>query len=772
VTDLIGGGCCAPTLEAPPKNDLDAVRSRLGPLDPYIEIAEDGVAEMRLMVDGITCGGCISKIERGLLERVGVARARVNLSTNRLIVGFNRDEIAAESVIATLDQLGYRAVPFDPAALKAGRDAEEKRLLRAMAIAGFAAANVMLLSVSVWAGHFQDMGPATRTLMHWISALIAVPTVVYAGRPFFDSALSALRAGRTNMDVPISLAVVLATGMSLLETMRGADHAYFDSAVSLLFFLLIGRYLDRRARGKARSAAEQLTGLSAIAATVIDDDGSVRACAPGALRAGMTVLVAVGDRVPVDGTVLSGRSELDTQIITGESLPEAVDVGAKVFAGAVNLGAPLKVTVKAAGEGTLLAEIARLMEAAEQRKTHYVGLADAVSRWYAPVVHTMALAAFIGWFGFMGMDWQPALLIAVAVLIITCPCALGLAVPVVQVLACSRLMRSGVLLKSGSGLERLADIDMVVFDKTGTLTQGKPRLIDDAARDPEDVRRAAALAAASLHPLAKALTAAAGPGIVAADGVVEHPGDGLEWRGADGVHRLGRRPFACPDRDDATVSGPEMWYARPGQSAIRFAFEDAPREDAKQVVDALKARGLQVRLLSGDREAVVSETAARLGIESWRAEVTPDRKVAELEALRDAGHKPAMVGDGLNDAPALAAAYVSLSPAGAAEISRTAADLVFQGDRLGPILTAYRVARASRVLVKQNFALAFLYNIFTVPIAVAGFVTPLIAALAMSASSIVVIGNALRLGWTIRDETGTVRPRGTAPPRRAETEVH
>jgi Cu2+-exporting ATPase len=238
------------------------------------------------------------------------------------------------------------------------------------------------------------------------------------------------------------------------------------------------------------------------------------------------------------------------------------------------------------------------------------------------------------------------------------------------------------------------------------------------------------------------------------------------------VHRLGRRPFACPDRDDATVSGPEMWYARPGRTAIRFAFEDAPREDAKQVVDALKARGLQVRLLSGDREAVVSETAARLGIESWRAEVTPDRKVAELEALRDAGHKPAMVGDGLNDAPALAAAYVSLSPAGAAEISRTAADLVFQGDRLGPILTAYRVARASRVLVKQNFALAFLYNIFTVPIAVAGFVTPLIAALAMSASSIVVIGNALRLGWTIRDETGTVRPRDTAPPRRAETEVH
>lgn len=758
MTDLIGGGCCAPILESAARDGDDAVRARLGPLDPYVSRGEDGADEIRLMVDGISCGGCIAKIERGLAVGEGIARARVNLSTHRLTVGFDRALVAPESIIAKLDSLGYRAVPFDPIALKAGRDADEKRLLRAMAVAGFAAANVMLLSVSVWAGHFQDMGPATRTLMHWISALIAVPAVIYAGRPFFDSAVAALRSGRTNMDVPISLAVILATGMSLMETMRGADHAYFDSAVSLLFFLLVGRYLDRRARGKARSAAEQMTGLSAIAATVIDEDGSVRACAPASLRAGMTVLVAVGDRVPVDGTVLSGRSDLDTQIITGESLPEAVAEGSLVHAGAVNLGAPLKVKVTAAGEGTLLAEIARLMEAAEQRKTRYVGLADTVSRWYAPVVHTLALAAFIGWFGIAGMEWQPALLIAVAVLIVTCPCALGLAVPVVQVIACSRLMRGGILLKSGSGLERLADIDTVVFDKTGTLTQGKPRLLADPERDLDDLRRAAALASTSSHPLAKALTVAAGEGVAALDDVIEHPGDGLEWRGIDGVHRLGRRGFACPaETSDGRDDGPEIWYARPGHTAIRFGFEDTPRTDARAVVDAFKARGIEVRLLSGDREAVVAKTAETLGITSWRAEITPDKKVAELEALRAEGRKAAMIGDGLNDAPALAAAYVSLSPATAAEISRTAADLVFQGARLGPILTAYRVARASRVLVKQNFALAFLYNVLTVPLAVAGFVTPLIAALAMSSSSIIVIANALRLGWTARDEKSTVR---------------
>lgn len=751
MTDFMGTstGCCAPVMEEP-ADAAEQVRRRVGPLEPYLSRNEDGTDMLNLMVEGITCGGCIAKIE-GALGRVdGVRDSRVNLSTGRLRVRFDRGQIQPELLIARLDALGYRAVPYDPAALKSERDQEERRLLRAMAVAGFASANVMLLSVSVWAGHFQDMGPGTRTLLHWISGIIAVPAVIYAGRPFFDSALSALRGGRTNMDVPISLAVMLATGMSVMETLRGADHAYFDSAVMLLFFLLIGRYLDRRARGRARSAAEQLTGLSAVAVTVVEPDGTLSACAPAAVKPGMTVLVPAGGRIPVDGTVTHGRSDVDSQLITGESVPEAVGPGSEVYAGAVNTGAPLKLSVRAAGEGTLLAEIARLMEAAEQRRARYVGIADAVSRWYAPVVHLLALGTFLGWFFGIGLGWQDSLLIAIAVLIITCPCALGLAVPVVQVIACSRLMRGGTLLKSGSALERLAKIDTVVFDKTGTLTLGRPVLVPDDRRDPDTLRRAAALAAASTHPLSRALTAAAGPGIAPLDGVREIPGCGLEWDGGDGTHRLGSRVFVglADERADQESRGPELCYARPGEAAVVFRFTDAPRPDAAAVVAAFRNAGISVHLLSGDREAVVKETARDLGIENWQARITPDGKLRYLEDLRAAGRHPAMIGDGLNDAPALAAALVSLSPASGADISRTAADIVFQGGELGPVWEAYRTSRRAEALVRQNFVMAFGYNIFTIPLAVAGFVTPLIAAVAMSSSSLIVIGNALRLGWT------------------------
>ena len=750
---LVGGGCCAPLVEGPDADATDAVRGRLGPLDPYLIAEPDGQITLNMMVEGITCGGCIATIERSLLKEEAVSKARVNLSTGRLKVTYDPDRVVPEHLIATLDLLGYRAVPYDPAALQEGRDQEDKQLLRAMAVAGFAAANVMLLSVAVWAGTYQDMGPATRTLLHWISALVAVPAVFYAGRPFFDSALTAIRAGRTNMDVPISLAVLLATGMSVFQTLRAAEHAYFDSAVTLLFFLLIGRFLDRRARSKARSAAEQMTGLSATAVTVLQPDGSLQAMAPSSVEAGMTVFAPAGSRIPVDGTVLQGQSDVDAQLITGESLPESVRPGVSVFAGAMNVSAPLKIRVDAAGEGTLLAEIARLMEAAEQRRARYVGIADAVARWYAPVVHTMALAAFIFWFFGMGLIWQDSLMISIAVLIITCPCALGLAVPVVQVIACSRLMRQGILLKSGSALERLADIDTLVFDKTGTLTKGQPVLVPDQDIDADDIRRAAGIAAASLHPLSRALVAAAGPGIAPLDDVREVPGAGLEWQGRDGLHRLGSRAFlgledaaARVDGQDAST-GPEIWYARPGQAPIRFAFMDVLRDDAADVVAEFKRLGMDIHVLSGDRDDVVAHTASSLGIDAWEARITPDGKLRYLENLRAAGRKPAMVGDGLNDAPALAAALVSLSPASGADISRTAADIVFQGSRLAPVLEAYHTARDAERLVKQNFALAFLYNVVTVPLAFAGFVTPLLAAVAMSSSSIVVIGNALRLGW-------------------------
>jgi P-type Cu2+ transporter len=420
-----------------------------------------------------------------------------------------------------------------------------------------------------------------------------------------------------------------------------------------------------------------------------------------------------------------------------------------VFAGTLNLGAPLTIAVSAVGEGTLLAEIVRLMEQAEQRRARYVALADRISRLYAPTVHGLALLTFLGWTFVVGVDWQIALLHAVAVLIITCPCALGLAVPVVQVIASGRLMRQGVLLKSGTALERLVRVDTVVFDKTGTLTLGRPRLRSRPS-DPEALRLAASLAGASRHPLARALAAAA-PDVPVAPGVREMPGCGLSLMTEHGEIRLGSRRW-CGIGEDGSARAPELWLTGAGHEAGCFVFEDSLRADAAEVVAALKRQGYAVRLLSGDRAAAVAEAAQALGIDDWQAACDPSEKVAWLERLAAEGRSVLMVGDGLNDAPALAAASVSLSPSSAADITQTAADVVFQGDRLAPVLETLAVARASQSLVGQNFGLAFAYNLVTVPLAVLGLVTPLIAALAMSASSLVVIANALRLnlrslGW-------------------------
>ena len=709
----------------------------------HVRVAGDGVASLHLMVDGLQCGACVWLIEAVLAREPGVLEGRLNMTTRRLTLRWRPEQADINLLVGTIARLGYRLAPFDPLRLAHGDAVIERELLRTLAVAGFAAANVMLLSVAIWAGYSQGMGPATRSLMHWFSALIALPAIVYAIRPFLRSALRALAARRTNMDVPISIGVTLTTLMSLAETIRGGEHAYFDSAITLLFFLLIGRYLDQRARGRARSAAEHLLSLGASAVTVIGEGGQLAVLPPEAVRVGMTVLVTAGERVPVDGRISSGASDLDASLITGEIAPVPVRPGEKLFAGTLNLTAPLHLVVEAVGEETLLAEIVRLMEVAGQGRALHVAIADRVSRLYAPVVHLAALLTFLGWVFLGGLAWQPALLIAVSVLIITCPCALALAVPAVQVIASGRLLHRGVLLKSATALERLAQVDTVAFDKTGTLTEGHPDLCSDESIDAGALRLAASLAAASRHPLARALARAV-PGVAVATGVREVPGSGLILDGPDGEIRLGHRRFAGGSEDGEAV-GPELWLARPGRVPVRFTFLDRPRADAAEVVARLGAAGYRVLLLSGDRKPVAGEIAARLGIADWHAELDPAAKTAHLAALAAEGRTVLMVGDGLNDAPALAAACVSMSPSTAVDVSQIAADAVFQGRLLAPVAETLEMARRAESLVRQNFILAILYNLVTVPLAVCGLVTPLIAAAAMSSSSVLVIVNALRL---------------------------
>ncbi len=703
----------------------------------------DGTTSLSLLVDGLHCAACVWLIEQVLARDAAVISARVNLTSRRLSLRWRGGGETAARLIEAVHRVGYRAVPFE-AAQPGAAGAEERMLLRAVAVSGFAMANVMLLSVSVWAGYPGEMGPATRDLMHWISALIALPAIAYAGRPFFRSAYVALRAWRTNMDVPISIGVTLAAAMSLWETARSGPYAYFESVTMLLFFLLVGRYLDRRARGRVRSAAEHLVRFAAGPATLLAADGSTRRVPCSTLKPGDTVSVAAGERVPADGRIVEGSSSVDRSLLDGETLPVPVSPGGDVLAGMLNLSGPLRVAVTAVGERTYLAEVVRLMEAAERGRARLVALSDRVARRYAPAVHLLAISTFIGW-ALVG-PWQAAMLNAVAVLIITCPCALGLAVPVVQVIASHRLFRRGILLKSATALERLADVDTVVFDKTGTLTLGRAELRRDCAVDPADLELAAGLAASSRHPLSRAIRRAA-PDARALDGVREYAGRGLSRSVDEGEIRLGSRDWCgIADTEGTGHSGAELWLAAPGRSPLQFRFDDALRPDAAAVVARLQAQGRHVMMLSGDRPAAVSAVGEAAGIADRQAGVTSAEKFYILERLAARGAKTLMVGDGLNDGPALAAAHVSMSPATAADVCQTAADVVFQGTSLGAVLEALDVARRSGWLIRENIGFAILYNLAAVPLAVAGLVTPVLAAAAMSCSSILVVLNSLRLG--------------------------
>ncbi|WP_223568586.1 cation-translocating P-type ATPase [Agrobacterium tumefaciens] len=747
--------CCAPGTEGslqlgepvnPPSSEELLLASRdLG----------QGLRQTDLSVPDVYCGACITTIETALSRLRQVERARVNLSSKRVAIVW-KEEVdgvrtdpsdLARAILST----GYRTHLF--ASGQDASDALRSQLIRAVALCGFASANIMLLSVSVWSG----ADAATRDMFHWISAMIAAPALIYGGRFFYQSAWNALKHGRTNMDVPIALAITLSYAVSLWETIHHGEHAWFDATVSLLFFLLIGRTLDHIMRDKARSAIAGLARLSPRGATVIGEDGTREYRQLADVQPGMSITIAAGDRVAVDAVVVSGSSDLDMSIVNGESAPRRATAGDSLQAGTLNLTGSLIARVTASAKESFLSEVIGLMEAAEGGRARYRRIADRAASYYSPVVHLLALVTFLGW-GFFGGDWKQAMLIAIAVLIITCPCALGLAVPVVQVVAAGRLFRHGIMVKEGSAMERLAEIDTVLFDKTGTLTVGKPRLVETGDVKPATMAIAAGLAAHSRHPLSKALYAAYNGAMTTYEAVREIPGSGVEAETEAGTYRLGNRRFACPDDDAGVDNGDarsEVVLSLDGRHLASFGFEDNPRAGAVAALRSLSVRGLVQEIVSGDRAAAVSAMAQRLGIGNWSADLSPGDKAARCAALAGEGRRVLMVGDGINDAPALAAAHVSMAPATAADIGRQAADFVFMQEDLDAVPFAIETSQRAGRLIRQNFALAIGYNVIAVPIAIAGYATPMIAAIAMSTSSLIVVANALRLAGTAE----TVRSR-------------
>lgn len=685
-----------------------------------------------LVVPGMHCAGCMAKVERALQAVPGVAQARVNLTARQVGVEHG-GEVTMPQLVEALGAVGFASQPRGTDL--APPPSAVKPLLAPLAVAGFACMNVMLLSVSIWSG----ADGATKALFHWLSAGIGVPAILYAGMPFFTSAWGALKRRTTNMDVPISIGVTLATGLSLYETASHGPDAWFDGTLMLLLFLLAGRALDAGMRDRARAGVDALLRQAAPGAMVVARDGAPTWLAAADLVPGMVMRIAAGERLAADGEIVVGGSRFDQSLLTGESDPVAAHAGDGVLAGTLNLDAPVDVKVTAAGQGTTLAEIARLMEVSGQARSAYVRIADRASRLYAPAVHTLAALTFAGWM-IAGVGAHQALVYAIAVLIITCPCALGLAVPVAQVVACGALMKQGIMVKDGSALERMADLDRALLDKTGTLTMGRP-LPDPAVIEalPADAAAVAlGLASHSRHPLSRALLevlAARGVRPAELTEVSEEVGHGLQamWQG---------RSVALRRPDSANGVATTLDIA--GRPTWLISFADRLRPDARQALTELRALGIEAAILSGDNAAAVAEVARATGLDGTGA-ASPAEKQAAIAALQARGHKVLMAGDGLNDGPALSAANASIAPGTASDVGRQAADLVFMGDSLSALPRAVRGARRTMAVVRENFVLAIGYNVLAVPLAMAGYVTPLFAAVAMSTSSLIVIANSLRL---------------------------
>ncbi|MEX0282253.1 MAG: heavy metal translocating P-type ATPase [Arenibacterium sp.] len=696
-------------------------------------------ARIVLSLPDIHCQACISGIEHELNTQPGVRSARVNLTLKRVLIDAD-DTIRPADLTTLLDRAGYRAHELDPAALEVTEsDAEGRALLTRLAVSGFAAMNVMLLSVSVWAG----AEAATRDMFPWISAAIALPATAYSAETFFRSAARALRAARMNMDVPIALAIVLALATSLWETGLSGEHAYFDAALTLTFFLLAGRYLDHRTRATARSAAKELSALEVPRATRLEQ-GRETEVAVSELAEGDLILVRPGGRIPVDGDVTGGHSEIDRSILTGESVPVFAAPGLAVSAGELNLTGPLTIRATAVGTETSLHRMTDLVAIAESGRARYNALADAAAKLYAPGVHILAALSWLGWM-LWSNDFRTATNIAAAVLIITCPCALGLAVPAVTTAASGRLFRNGLLIKHATALERLAEVDHVVLDKTGTLTEGVPQLNNLEEIDANVLSVALALAQNSDHPLSKAIrNAMTDSEISPADvsDIAEIPGYGTEGRFQGKQVRLGRAAWVGAPESRGTTCA---WLAIGNANPVAFRFSDRLRDGADALVQGFQNAGIKVELISGDNEGAVRSLAERVGIDYWTSNALPLDKTRHIESLTREGRKVLMIGDGLNDTLALTSAHVSISPASALDAARVASDIVLLGRDLSPVAEALHTARAATRRIRENFQIATLYNIVAVPLAVAGLATPLIAALAMSTSSITVSLNALRL---------------------------
>jgi len=713
----------------------------------FTEAGPDGQTTARLLLGGISCAACTWLIEQTMARLPGVSRAVVNLQQSRLDIGFDPAQLPLSQIFARLDALGYRVRPFQASTQRTQMAGEYRLELRRLAVAGLGMMQVGMFAIALHAGDIQGIEEQYQGLLRWVSLLVASFVVLFSARPFFTTAWRHLRQGALVMDLPVALAIGLAWLASAWATISGTGQVYFDSVVMFTFFLLLGRFLERRARQRHNMTWFDAQGTLPDAVSALR--GEQWQTVPRVqLQAGDIVLVRAGDTVPVDAQITSGESAVREDTFNGEPLPRSVTAGDTIYASTVNVEAALQARVLGSYLESRLAALQRSVDQAQTGKPRLARLADRVASWFVGAILLITTATALVW---SQLDPGQALWVTLSVLVISCPCALALATPAALTSAASALRASGVIVRGENALEALARATHLIFDKTGTLTEGalvitRVELLGDMARE-QALAIAAAMQRYSSHPVARAFGE-----VEAAVGLQEveyQVGAGLEASLDGHRYRMGSEPF-CRSRAPGLTPPPReplYWIAlcRDSRPLAWIGLEDRTRAEARAVVAAAKDANMEVQLLTGDSSPQGPLLARELGIEQVRSGLEPQQKMAHVQALQEAGAVVAMVGDGLNDAPVLGVADASFAVASATDLARTQADFVLVDGDLHSITTTWRKARQGRRIIVQNFAWALLYNLCAIPLAACGLVPPWAAAIGMSMSSLLVVGNSLRL---------------------------
>ena len=701
---------------------------------------KQGNYTINLLVDGIACGSCVWLIENSLKSLKKIISAKLSISTNRLEVIWKGSKEYIRQITSLLINLGYQISPYDIKLLNDQEKQNERELLKAITIAGFATAQIMAFALAVWIGNYtHSMGEYIRYIFHLISGIIGVPSIIYASKIFIISSYKALKACKTNIDVPISISIIATLLISIQETIRMSDYVYYDATASLTFLLLIGRYLDLKAKNKAKESIRKIMFQQPSIANIITPEGIISIAAKS-VQQNSIVLVKAGEKFPVDGIVTDGESEVDNSIISGESNPIFTQKGSFIYAGTINLNNTLKIKATNTGEHTTLSEIIKLVEIIGKNKSKFVRIADKLSQYFTPIILLLALFTFIIWFKTGVMN---ATLNAVTLLIITCPCAVGLAVPMVQIVVFSKLIKEGIFIKKSDFLEKTKQIDTIVFDKTGTLTYGNPTLINFHKLSDEDKLLIVSIASKSGHILCDAIGKQQSTNQRLLDlKVLEKKGRGLYTKYKNDEFWLGNKSWCKVANSKNEDDYLEVWFKKNNEEPKRLILKDELRKECKKIIQYLQ-KNYDLHILSGDKIYNVEKAAQQLNIKNYYGEKSYKEKYEFIKELSKKGKKVLMIGDGLNDSVALKYAFASLSPKNSIEISKYASDAIYNNNLIN-ILTVLQASKLSLKLIKQNFSISIIYNSLAIPLAIMGKVNPIIAAIFMSISSITVILNSLR----------------------------